>query len=262
MPTVRRRSFAIMASALCGAAGLTRVQGFCFVPALTGSNARCHGATPERRATQQAQQGGGLTMRRGLSYKGKNGPGLTNIGRVVTTRKRVLESEEPCKVMISNLDYSLTENDVAEFCGTAGAVAGVKLVKKWYAKTSKGYGFVDFDQPLTATIAIETLNGKELKGRVVELKPAITSREKRRKQALRDWEQRCLEEDRRVEQGYPRREVPLPEKKKMADFGVTVDEFLEIVGRTNSRTAKKQPKYAEEIGYDDDDDDDDDADLF
>lgn len=37
-------------------------------------------------------------MRRGLSYKGKNGPGLTNIGRVVTTRKRVLESEEPCKV--------------------------------------------------------------------------------------------------------------------------------------------------------------------
>lgn len=40
--------------------------------------------------------------------------------------------------MISNLDYSLTENDVAEFCSTAGAVAGVKLVKKWYAKTSKG----------------------------------------------------------------------------------------------------------------------------
>lgn len=42
------------------------------------------------------------------------------------------------QVMISNLDYSLTENDVAEFCSTAGAVAGVKLVKKWYAKTSKG----------------------------------------------------------------------------------------------------------------------------
>lgn len=58
MPTVRRRSFAILASALCGAAGLTRVQGFCFVPALTGSNTRCHGAAAERQATQQAQQVG------------------------------------------------------------------------------------------------------------------------------------------------------------------------------------------------------------
>ncbi len=42
------------------------------------------------------------------------------------------------QVMISNLDYSLTEKDVEEFCSAAGAVAGVKLVKKWYAKTSKG----------------------------------------------------------------------------------------------------------------------------
>lgn len=42
------------------------------------------------------------------------------------------------QVMISNLDYNLTEKDVEEFCSAAGAVAGVKLVKKWYAKTSKG----------------------------------------------------------------------------------------------------------------------------
>lgn len=42
------------------------------------------------------------------------------------------------QVMISNLDYTLTEKDVEDFCSTAGAVAGVKLVKKWYAKTSKG----------------------------------------------------------------------------------------------------------------------------
>lgn len=44
------------------------------------------------------RQGGGLTMRRGLSYKGKNGPGLTNVRRVLTTRQRIQESEEPCKV--------------------------------------------------------------------------------------------------------------------------------------------------------------------
>lgn len=121
------------------------------------------------------------------------------------------------------------------------------------------YGFVDFDQPLTATIAIESLNGKELNGRVVELKPAITTREKKRAEALREWEQRCLEEDRRVAQGYPRRVVAPPPKKQIADHGMTVDEFLEMVGRTNSRTGKKAVKAEEygEVGYDDDDDDDD-----
>lgn len=134
-----------------------------------------------------------------------------------------------------------------------------RLFPFFLPSSPKRYGFVDFDQPLTATIAIENLNGKELNGRVVELKPAITTREKQMKQALHDWEQRCLEEDRRVAQGFPRREVPLPPKKKIADFGFTVDQFLEMVGRTNSRTAKRPPtasEYNEEVGYDDDDEED------
>lgn len=40
--------------------------------------------------------------------------------------------------MISNLDYSLTEEDVKVFCSSAGPVTAVKLIKKRYAKTSKG----------------------------------------------------------------------------------------------------------------------------
>lgn len=42
------------------------------------------------------------------------------------------------QVMISNLDYSLTEEDVKVFCSAAGPVTAVKLIKKRYAKTSKG----------------------------------------------------------------------------------------------------------------------------
>lgn len=40
---------------------------------------------------------GGLTMR-GIHKKGKNGPGLTGIQRVLNTRERVQEVEDPCKV--------------------------------------------------------------------------------------------------------------------------------------------------------------------
>lgn len=58
--------------------------------------------------------------------------------RCVNSRHHPCASLPTEQVMISNLDYELTEKDVEEFCSAAGAVAGVKLVKKWYAKTSKG----------------------------------------------------------------------------------------------------------------------------
>ena len=35
---------------------------------------------------------------RGMHKKGKNGPGLTGIQRVLNTRERVQEVEDPCKV--------------------------------------------------------------------------------------------------------------------------------------------------------------------
>lgn len=35
---------------------------------------------------------------RGIHKKGKNGPGLTGIQRVLNTRERVQEVEDPCKV--------------------------------------------------------------------------------------------------------------------------------------------------------------------
>lgn len=56
---------------------------------------------------------------------------------------------------------------------------------------------------MTATIAIEDLNGKEINGRVVELKPAVTTREKLRRQATMEWEEtEALERERRAAAGY------------------------------------------------------------
>ncbi|CAM9657814.1 unnamed protein product [Laminaria digitata] len=178
---------------------------------------------------------------RGIHKKGKNGPGLTGIQRVLNTRERVQEVEDPCKVMISNLDYSLTEEDVKVFCSTAGPVTAVKLIKKRYAKTSKGFGFVDFEQPLTATIALEELNGKEFHGRIVELKPAITTREKRIQETTEEWEQRSLEKERRSAEGYAdedegekgegesrAKKAAVPSKDGSIQ---STDEFFDFVGR-------------------------------
>ncbi|CAN0086615.1 unnamed protein product [Discosporangium mesarthrocarpum] len=141
---------------------------------------------------------GGLSMKVSSS-KGKNGPALVNVRRAVVTRERIESEKDPNKVMVCNLDYTLTERDLQDFCSEVGGVVSAKLVKKRYAKTSKGYGFVVFEQPLSATIAIEDLNGREIKGRRVEVKPAFKAvdiaKEKEMKARTEAWElQKKLEE--------------------------------------------------------------------
>lgn len=99
---------------------------------------------------------------------------------------------------------------------------------------------MDFEQPLTATIALEELNGKEFHGRIVELKPAITTREKRIQEATGDWEQRSLEKERRSAEGYSDEDEGEKKGESKAKAVVprskdgtinTTDEFFDFVGR-------------------------------
>lgn len=110
----------------------------------------------------------------------------------------------------------------------------------------RSFGFVEFIQPLVATIAIEELNGKELHGRVVELKPAITPRERRRKEAEKDWRERlALERESRLmvddgtaarrredEEGDKRIESEAKEMQQSTKKSKTsTSEFLSMFGR-------------------------------
>lgn len=97
-----------------------------------------------------------------------------------------------------------------------------------------------------ATIAIEELSGKELHGRVVELKPAITPQERRRREAEKDWRERLtLEQDSRLmvddgtatggeddEEGNKRIESKVKEMQRSTTTSKTsASEFLGLFGR-------------------------------
>lgn len=59
---------------------------------------------------------------------------------------------------------------------------------------------MDYDAAIQATVAIEQLTGVELKGRRVEVKPAITTQERLKKEKMTVWmdKQGKLEEERRA----------------------------------------------------------------
>ncbi len=80
---------------------------------------------------------------------------------------------DPNKVFIGNLSYDTNVDEVKEFLnkhlGGLHTVESVKIVVDWKTNKSKGFGFIQFIEPIFATSAMESIRNKKLKGRVIRL---------------------------------------------------------------------------------------------
>jgi len=83
-------------------------------------------------------------------------------------------------IYIGNLSYEVTEEDLKEAFEVFGEVDTVKIIKDNYTGRSKGFGFVEMPDKAQAQSAIEGLNGKELKGRSLNVNEARSRSEGRR----------------------------------------------------------------------------------
>jgi RNA recognition motif-containing protein len=83
-------------------------------------------------------------------------------------------------IYVGNLSYEVTEEDLKEAFGVFGGVDNVKIIKDNYTGRSKGFGFVEMPAKSEAESAIEGLNGKDLKGRNLNVNEARPRAEGRR----------------------------------------------------------------------------------
>ena len=77
-------------------------------------------------------------------------------------------------IYVGNLSYSVTEDDLKTAFAEFGEVESVKIITDKFSGQSKGFGFVEMPNKGEAQAALESLNGKDLKGRnlnVNEAKP-------------------------------------------------------------------------------------------
>jgi cold-inducible RNA-binding protein len=72
-------------------------------------------------------------------------------------------------IYVGNLDYSVTEDDLRKAFEPFGKVDSVNIIKDKYTGQSKGFGFIEMPAAGEAQAAIEQLNGKELKGRTLNV---------------------------------------------------------------------------------------------
>jgi len=75
-------------------------------------------------------------------------------------------------IYVGNLSYEVAEEDLKQAFEGFGQVESVNIIKDRYSGESRGFGFVEMSDKAEAESAIEGLNGKELKGRSLNVNEA------------------------------------------------------------------------------------------
>jgi RNA recognition motif-containing protein len=83
-------------------------------------------------------------------------------------------------IYVGNLSYDLSEEDLKKAFEEFGQVESAKIIADTYSGRSKGFGFVEMSDEAEAQSAIDGLNGKDLKGRTLNVNQARPRSEGRR----------------------------------------------------------------------------------
>lgn len=83
-------------------------------------------------------------------------------------------------IYVGNLALNVTEEDLKKTFEAFGDVESVKIIKDRYSGESRGFGFVGMPAGGEAQSAIQSLNGKELKGLMIKVNEARPQKNKNR----------------------------------------------------------------------------------
>lgn len=73
---------------------------------------------------------------------------------------------------VGNLSYRLSEDELRQAFEEFGRVASCTIIKNKLTGESKGFGFLEMPERSEAEAAINSLNGRELKGRKLNVNEA------------------------------------------------------------------------------------------
>ena len=76
------------------------------------------------------------------------------------------------KLYVGNLDYGVTDSDLAKMFEPHGTVESAQVIVDRDTGRSKGFGFVEMGSPQEAQTAITALNGQDVNGRALTVNEA------------------------------------------------------------------------------------------
>ncbi len=84
------------------------------------------------------------------------------------------------KLYVGNLSFDTTENDLQDLFEKHGQVSDVALINDRVTGRSRGFGFVTMPDSVSATAAMNAINGTELHGRSLTVNEARAREERPR----------------------------------------------------------------------------------
>jgi RNA recognition motif-containing protein len=91
-----------------------------------------------------------------------------------------LQKETGMRIYVGNLSYEVGEEELREAFQAHGEIESVTIIKDRGTGQPKGFGFVEMPSDEEGQAAIEALNGKDLKGRTLNVNVARPRTEGRR----------------------------------------------------------------------------------
>jgi RNA recognition motif-containing protein len=76
------------------------------------------------------------------------------------------------KIYVGNLSYTVTEEDLRQAFEAFGQVSSASIIKDKFSGQSKGFGFIEMPTKEEAETAISGMNGKDMKGRTLNVNEA------------------------------------------------------------------------------------------
>jgi RNA recognition motif-containing protein len=83
-------------------------------------------------------------------------------------------------IYVGNLSFDVTEQDLRKAFEAFGEVASANIISDKFTGQSKGFGFVEMSAKEQAQAAIAGMNGKEMKGRALNVNEARPRNDDRR----------------------------------------------------------------------------------
>ncbi|MDD5439747.1 MAG: RNA-binding protein [Candidatus Omnitrophica bacterium] len=75
-------------------------------------------------------------------------------------------------IYVGNLSYECTDEDLKQAFQAFGQVTSATVIRDKFSGKSKGFGFVEMPTQAEAQNAIKDMNGKDLKGRPINVNEA------------------------------------------------------------------------------------------
>ena len=88
-------------------------------------------------------------------------------------------------IYIGNLAPATTADKLKALFTEFGEIEDVKVIKDRFSGQSKGYGFIEMPSNSEADQAIKALNGNQLDGNFIKVRPADSGGKRRKKRSFR-----------------------------------------------------------------------------